>query len=183
MGMRQFFTRLLTDEPRAHAGSSVPAKSVRPELVEAVKISVESIVGNQLARLGIEWGELPLDEDDVGRRSCGYVLGLTQGILKEFAALQPSSDEFVHALATAFAAVHGRLESHIGLQTIYLQELEERHVMEGVLLATRDVQAVYSGTPFAAPNGLFTIHDGDEEALSYSLAAPCVIADTTQRGL
>lgn len=171
MGMLQFFSRLLSDEPLAETRSSAPAATVRPELVDTVKVSVESIVGLQLGLLGIEWGEVSLDEDDVGRRSCGYILGLVQGILNEFAELRPSSDEFVVALATGFAAVHGRVDSRISLQTIYLQELEEQHVTEGLRLAARDVQAVYSGAALAAPNGLFLIHNADEEALRFNLAA------------
>jgi hypothetical protein len=171
MGMLQFFSRLLADEPRSNPRASAPAAMVRPELVDTVKVSVESIVGHQLALLGFEWGEVSLDEDDVGRRSCGYILGLVQGVLNEFAELQPSSDEFVVALAKGFAAVHGRVDSRIGLQTIYLQEAEEQHVMEGLRLAYRDVQAVYSGSAFAVPNGLFLIHNADEEALRSNLAA------------
>ena len=96
---------------------------------------------------------------------------MVQGVLSEFAQLQPSQDEFVYLLATGFAAVHGPFDGQVGLQTIYLQELVEQHVLEGVKLATRDVRSVYSGEAFAMPNGLFLIHNDDATTLRQNLAA------------
>ncbi|MBK6802464.1 hypothetical protein [Novosphingobium sp.] len=171
MGLMQFFSRRKTRKHGVQAGVPTSSHKLRQELLDAAKVGISGILGPQLALLGMEFGEVPLEEDDVGRRSCGYVLGMVQGVLSEFAQLQPSQDEFVYLLATGFAAVHGPFDGQVGLQTIYLQELGEQHVLEGVKLATRDVRAVYSGEAFAMPNGLFLIHNDDATTLRQNLAA------------
>ena len=169
MGLMQFFSRRKAQERSRQVSAPTSSHRLRQELLDAAKAGILGILGPQLALLGMEWGDVPLDEDDVGRRSCGYVLGMVQNVLSEFAALQPSQDEFVYLLATGFAAVHGPGDGEVGLQTIYLQELGEQHVLEGAKLAARDVRAVYSGDAFAMPNGLFLIHNGDAAALDYNL--------------
>lgn len=166
MGLVSFFRRVLP--PPVHARPQ--PSTMRTELTEAVKFAVLGILDQNFAMMGIEMGRLPMGDGPVALRSRGYLLGLADAVLQQFAPLHPTEDEFIYSMATAFVATYGTADSTIGLHTIGLLQAGEQCTLEGVGLAHADVDEVYSGKPWAAPAGLWLINNGDGEGLAYNLA-------------
>ena len=149
---------------------STPHYSIRPELMDAVKFAVASILETNFLMMDVASGELPLSTGTRAMRSRGYLLGLAIATLAQFEVLNPTDDEFIGALAIAFAAAHGRTDSTIALETMDMHTMGDVDVGAGVALALRDVNAIYGGEAWMSPTGLWLIHHGDEAAIQINLA-------------
>jgi len=170
LGFTDFFRRKAApDQANEHAHASL-SMVPRPDLMEAILTGIVGILEINLALMSKPGGTIPIPAGQRGLRSRGYLVGLAEAILAEFAALNPTEDEFIYAMASSFAAAHGPCDGMIGLETCELFKSGNQDVADGVALAHSDVRSVYSGEAWAAPNGFWLIHRGEEVDIRHNLS-------------
>lgn len=166
MGLRDWLFR----RSSASSNKSTFPDDVRPELMTAVEEAIVTILVENFLMMGVEPQSVATTGSTGDLRSRGYLLGLTEAVILQFQALNPTQAEFVTALASTFAATYGPCDWPWALSTVDQFQADNPDVLMGCKLAYRDVRAVYSGQAFAAPTGFWLLNSGDEEAIRYNLA-------------
>lgn len=162
MGLKDFFSRK-APQPR-------PEVDTRRDLTDAAENALLAILIPNFALMGLQAQNIPTAGSTGSLRSRGYLLGLTEGVMQQYTALHPTQEEFVAALASAFAITYGPCEWGWALDTVDEFQAGNQEATEGVLLGRRDAQIAYSDEPHKVIAGFWLINNGDQDALKYNLA-------------
>jgi hypothetical protein len=141
----------------------------RKDLLTAIENALAAILIPNFHLLALAAQAVPTSGSTESLRSRGYLLGLTEGLLDQFASLRPTQDEFVAAYASAFALTYGPCDWGWALDTIDEFQRENTSVVEGSKLGHRDVMTAYSDEPHKALTGFWLINSGDEVAIQHNL--------------
>jgi hypothetical protein len=142
----------------------------RADLIQAVENALITIMAANFAMMGLEAQQIPTAGGTGSLRSRGYLLGLTEGVIQQYAALHPSQEEFITAFASAFAVTYGPCDWRWALTTIDEFQANNPSIVEGVLLGRRDAAVAFSDQPYKVMTGFWLLNNGDEEAIQYNLA-------------
>lgn len=138
--------------------------------MNTVEDAIIRVMYVNLSTMGVNLQSVPTVGSTGSLRSRGYLFGMTQAVMEQFADLHPTQEEFMAAFAHAFAATYGPCDWGWALDTIDSIQTGDADTVIGAKFGRRDVQAIYRGDTLSPPTGFWLLNNGDEAAVQYNLA-------------